>query len=121
MVIPRKGMESGNLMGWKGRIKPHREHVGAAAVILFFNVILFGPLLSGKTFSQVGAQMYSQYPWAGITPADPRIIRGYPQTDQADAYYPTSVFATNAIRGGQFPMWLPYNFGGFPALALGLS
>src|ERR1051326_2049378 len=70
---------------------------------------------------QVGAQMYSQYPWTGITPANPEIIRGYPQTDQADAYYPPSLFASNAIRSGRFPMWLPYNFGGLPAVALGLS
>ena len=103
--------------GWK-----NREHAGAAAAIFLFTVVLFAPLLTGKSFSMVAAHMYAQYPWTGITPTNPEITGlGYPQTDHAETFYPNSVFATNAIRNGQLPMWFPYSFGGVPLLELGLN
>jgi Bacterial membrane protein YfhO len=100
----------------------YREHAGAVGAILIFTVVLFAPLLTGRTFSMVGAHMYAQYPWAGVTPKNLEITgQGYPQTDHAETFYPNTVFATNAIRSGQLPMWFPYSFGGVPLLELGLS
>ena len=65
----------------------------------------------------VGAHMFAQYPWIGVIKRSPEVRGvGYPQTDHADYYYPNSVFATNAVRSGQFPMWLPYNFSGVPQM-----
>lgn len=100
----------------------YREHAGAVGAILIFTAVLFAPLLTGRTFSMVGAHMYAQYPWTGVVPKNPEITGlGYPQTDHAETFYPNTVFATNAIRSGQLPMWLPYSFGGVPLLELGLS
>lgn len=100
----------------------HREHAGAVGAILILTAVLFAPLLTGRTFSMVGAHMYAQYPWVGVAPKNSEITGlGYPQTDHAETFYPNTVFATNAIRSGQLPMWLPYSFGGVPLLELGLS
>lgn len=99
-----------------------REHAGATAVIAAVTVILFAPVFQGRTFSMVGAHMYSQYPWAAIIRNDPSVEgRGYPQSDHAETFYPLSVFGTNALRSGQFPMWLPYSFGGIPIMELGMT
>lgn len=100
----------------------HREHAVAVAAIFVLTAILFAPLLSGKTFSMVGAHMYGQYPWAGRIVDTPEIVgRGYPQTDHAETFYPNSVFASNAIRSGQLPLWFPYSFGGIPLAELSLG
>jgi hypothetical protein len=110
------------LIKLKDRIKPRKENVAASAVILAFTVFLFAPTLSGRTFSMVGAHMFGQYPWIARVKDDPSIVgRGYPQTDQAETFYPASVFATNALREGQFPMWLPYSFNGIPIMEVGIG
>src|SRR5437868_12917673 len=111
------------LRRWVGRTsKESRQHAAAAAAILVFTVIHFAPVLSGRSFSMVAAHMYAQYPWIADLKADPAVIgRGYPQTDHAETFYPDSVFATNALRSGQFPMWLPYSFGGIPILEVGIG
>jgi len=99
-----------------------REHVGAGVVIVAITAILFAPVFQGRTFSMVGAHMYAQYPWGAIIQNDPSVEgRGYPQTDQAETFYPLSVFGTNALLSGQIPMWLPYSFGGIPILELGMT
>jgi len=70
----------------------------------------------------VGAHMFAQYPWIGVIKNNPEIGgRGYPQTDHAEFFYPTSVFATNAVRSGQLPMWLPYSFNGVPEMEIGVA
>ena len=70
----------------------------------------------------VGAHMFAQYPWIGVIKNSPEIGgRGYPQTDHAEFFYPTSVFATNAVRSGQLPMWLPYTFNGVPEMEIGVA
>ena len=99
-----------------------RSHLGPALVILFFNALLFLPLFKGETYSIVGAHMYTQYPWAGTSPRDSRVIGiMHTQSDHAETFYPLSVFATNAVRSGELPMWLPYNFAGVPVMELGLT
>lgn len=110
------------MLGVRSIRQEHREHAGAIGALFVFTVVLFAPLLTGRTFSMVGAHMYAQYPWTGVAPKNPEITGlGYPQTDHAETFYPNTVFATNAIRSGQLPMWLPYSFGGVPLLELGLS
>jgi hypothetical protein len=70
----------------------------------------------------IAAHMFVQYPWEGIINDTPEVTgRGFPQTDHAEAFYPTSVFATNAIRSGQLPMWQPYSFNGVPAIDIGVG
>lgn len=99
-----------------------KEHIAATAAILAITLILFAPLLRGRTFSMVGAHMFAQYPWIGVIKNNPEIGgRGYPQTDHAEFFYPTSVFATNAVRSGQLPMWLPYTFNGVPEMEIGVA
>src|SRR6185295_4303215 len=102
--------------------REHLEHAVAVSAIFIFTAVLFAPLLSGKTFSMVGIHMYSQFPWTGATARNDEVTgQGYPQTDHAETFYPNTVFATNALRSGQLPMWFPYSFGGVPLLELGLN
>lgn len=104
---------------WLNQMKREtREHVAAVAVILAITVIFFWPLLRGRSFSMVGAHMFAQYPWGSVIQGDPREVRGvsFAQTDHADGLYPLSVFATNALRSGQLPMWLTYSFNGSPIM-----
>src|SRR5712692_3508686 len=118
----KKGLSS-HLLGWIKKSKREgREHAAATAAIFVFTIILFAPVLFGKTFSMVGAHMYGEYPWTAVVRPTPEIGGlGYPQTDQAETFYPNSVFATHAIRSGQLPIWFPYSFGGVPLLELGLT
>lgn len=99
-----------------------RQHAGPVLLITAFTLALFIPVLNGKTFSMVGAHMYAQYPWHATAPYNPRVRGlGYPQTDHAETFYPLSVFATDAVRSGEFPMWLPYSFAGVPVVELGTT
>ncbi|HEU4387545.1 MAG TPA: YfhO family protein [Blastocatellia bacterium] len=99
-----------------------RNHAGPVLLIILFTAVLFLPLFNGQTYSIVGAHMSAQYPWAGVTHPDPRVIgTRHTQSDHAETFYPLSVFATNALRNGELPMWLPYNFAGIPIMELGLS
>ena len=109
--------------GLVSRFTPEsREHLLAAAAILAFTLIFHAPLFKGRTFSMVGAHMFAEYPWTTIPKDDHEIVgRGYPQTDQAESFYPDTVFATNALRSDQFPMWLPYSFSGIPMIEVGIG
>lgn len=99
-----------------------KEHAAAVAAIFAITLLFFFPLLRGRTFSMVAAHMFAQYPWAGITKDSPEVVgRSFPQTDHAEGLYPNSVFATNAVRSGQFPMWLPYSFSGIPIIETGVG
>src|SRR5258705_2973643 len=105
-------------MRWIDHVsRESREHAVAMGAILAITVIFFLPVLRGRSFSMVGAHMYAQYPWTAVIKDNPEISgRGYPQTDHAETFYPASVFSTNALRSGQFPMWLPYSFSGIPIM-----
>src|SRR2546426_7374380 len=119
----RKNLTLSKPLRWLNqRTLKTKEHVAAAAFVLAFTIIFFAPLLRGRTFSQVGAHMYAQFPWAGIIKNDPEVGgQGFPQTDQPETFYPATVFATNALRSGQFPMWLPYSFSGIPITEVGIG
>lgn len=106
-------------MRWPKQIgREAKEHIAAVAVIVFITLIFFWPVLRGRTFSMVGAHMFAQYPWGAVIQGNPKEVRGvsFAQTDHADGLYPVSVFATNALRSGQLPMWLPYSFNGSPIM-----
>lgn len=105
-------------IGWIDRTSPGtRKHFVPVCAIIAITVLFFLPVLRGRSFSMVGAHMFAQYPWIGVIKNSPEVRGiGYPQTDHADYYYPNAVFATNAVRSGQFPMWLPYNFSGVPQM-----
>ena len=99
-----------------------REHMVAAGAIFGITILFFLPVVRGRTFSMVGAHMFAQYPWTVIINDTPEVRgRGYPHTDHAETFYPASVFATNAVRSGQFPMWLPYSFSGIPLMEAGVG
>lgn len=107
-------------MNWNHQTMRKTRELPAIAAIVVITVIFFWPLFQGRTFSMVGAHMLAQYPWATVVSASPEIVgRGFPQTDHADGLYPSSVFATNALRSGQLPMWLPYSFSGVPIMETG--
>ncbi len=110
-------------MRWSDYNRPDtREHALAVGAILAVTVLFFLPTLHGRSYSMVGAHMFAQYPWTGVIKESPEIGgRGFPQTDHAEVFYPTSVFATNAVQSGQFPMWLPYSFGGVPIMEVGIG
>lgn len=91
--------------------------LSAVTLIIVVTAVVFAPLLFNYTFSMVGAHMYSLYPWAAnLQYASGVVGVGYTQTDHAEWVYPSSVFVTEAVRNGELPLWLPYNFGGIPAL-----
>lgn len=99
-----------------------RSHAASIAVILALTIVFFAPVVFGHTFSMVGSHMFAQYPWIGLIKNDPEVRgRGFPHTDHAEAFYPTTMFATNAERSGQLPMWLPYSFSGIPVMEVGVS
>jgi len=114
----------GFFLRWINRTRQEtKEHVAAVAVILAITVIFFWPLLRGRSFSMVGAHMFAQYPWGAVIRGDPNEVKGvsFAQTDHPDGLYPGSVFATNAVRSGQLPMWLPYSFSGIPIMETGVG
>jgi len=119
----KKSFTRANPILWfKQTSREAKEHAAASALILFVTLILFSPLFSNQSFSMVGAHMYAQYPWAGLLVPSPEIIgAGFPQTDHAETFYANSVFASDAIRSGQLPLWFPYSFAGVPLAELSLS
>jgi hypothetical protein len=85
-------------------------------VALVFALAAMFPIFRGQAYSMTGALMSAVYPWAGTTPAAPVTILGYgfPQTDQAEQFYPAIVNITRAIRSGELPLWDPFTFAGTP-------
>lgn len=99
-----------------------RRHALPVAFICAVTVLFFTPRFFSKTYSAVGQHMFATYPWVGVSAPDAGVPnRGYAQTDHAETYYPLSVFATEAWRSGELPMWLPYSFGGIPIMELGMT
>jgi len=97
---------------------------------------LFLPLGCGNVYSMNGPFMYHVYPWAafvgpvvnkpGIFPAfaeeQPR-VRGINlhQHDYSQAFYPSIVGNTNALRHWQLPIWRPDTMAGVPGLNGGIT
>ena len=94
----------------------HRADLLAALLLLLATLVFFAPLLRGQTFSAVSLTQALVEPW--YEPSAPR-PQQFPQTDQADTFYPWIVFAGNELRAGELPLWDPYTFGGHPFFANG--
>ncbi len=93
-----------------------REYLVAGAIFLALTIVFFNPVFRGFTFSDVGAHQNSIYPWK----AHPTFLPDrFPQSDQADTYYPWQVFINRSLRAGSIPLWNPYSFGGQPFFANG--
>lgn len=97
-------------------LRAHRADLLAALLLLFATLIFFAPLLRGRTFSAVSLTQAIVEPW--YEPGVPQ-PQQFPQTDQADTFYPWIVFAGTALRAGELPLWDPYTFGGHPFFANG--
>ncbi|MGH9800559.1 MAG: hypothetical protein ACRD82_09365, partial [Blastocatellia bacterium] len=102
--------------------KSLRAELFPLVIVCLLTVLFFTPRFFGKSFSAVGQHMFYSYPWASVTIPNYGVsMRGHAQTDQAETYYPLSVFATDAWRSGEIPMWMPYGFGGFPIMEFGMT
>ncbi len=109
----RPARASGRPLAW---LRAHRADLLATTLLLFATLVFFAPLLRGQTFSAVSLTQALVEPW--YEPGAPQ-PQQFPQTDQADTFYPWIVFAGAALRAGELPLWDPYTFGGHPFFANG--
>ena len=95
-----------------------KEHVAAVAVIVAITLIFFSPVLRGRSFSTVGAHHVCSISTGRRHSG--RSARGEWSWVCANRPCGWTVsrfsFATNALRSGQLPMWLPYSFNGSPIM-----
>jgi hypothetical protein len=91
----------------------------AAALAAVLTLGFFNPIFrADATFADVAAHQTAIFPWAAQPTGFTDI---YPQSDQADTYYPWQVFLNRSLRDGELPLWNPYSFGGAPFLTNGQS
>lgn len=88
----------------------------ALLFLLCTTLLFFAPILRGQAFSAVSRTQAILEPWHEEGQPLPH---QYPQSDQADTFYPWMVFAGRALRSGELPLWDPYSFGGHPFFANG--
>jgi hypothetical protein len=94
-----------------------REYLVAAAVIGALTLGFFNPIFRvHATFSDVAGHQTAIWPWA----SQPNGFGDtYPQSDQADDFYPWEVFEQHTLRAGVFPLWNRFVYGGTPFLTNG--
>lgn len=80
--------------------------------LAFFKPTVF----DDSTFSTVGAVQRVYLPWQ-VTNENGRPF--FPQSDQAQSFYPRQVFVDRAVERGELPAWDPYTFAGHPYLSNG--
>lgn len=97
-------------------LRARRLDLLAALFLLLATLAFFAPLLRGQTFSAVLLTQAIVEPWYESGQPTPR---QFPQSDQADTFYPWIVFTGDALRAGELPLWDPYTFGGHPFFANG--
>jgi hypothetical protein len=94
------------------RVTPAREHFAATLIFAVLTVGFFNPIFrADATFSDVAGHQTAIYPWAAYPNG---FSDAYPQSDQADSFYPWQVFINKSIRDGVIPLWDPYTYGGSP-------
>jgi hypothetical protein len=93
------------------------EVVAGALFVGLLTLIFFGSMLTGKTLSNVPSAQQLNAPWRSVS----KPLFPFPQSDQANLYYPHTVLETNAWNSGTMPFWNPYSLGGVPLLANGQS
>jgi len=90
---------------------PWRD-LAALAALLLLALIFLGPgLLPGRVLMPMDALSLFR-PWRGM--ALPSELHNPLPTDVVDYIYPTRHLAATALRAGEFPLWNPYLFGGYP-------
>lgn len=86
---------------------------------LFLTLILFRPLFSGLVPLPTDALAGVYYPWAakfwGYIAGIP--YKNMALTDVFSQLYPWRAYAMDLIRSGQWPLWNPLSFSGYPLLA----
>jgi len=88
-------------------------------LLLLFNLVLFGPMLSGLVPLPTDALAGAYQPWAGQFWG---FVAGIPYknislTDVFSQLYPWRELAMDLIRGGAWPLWNQFSFSGYPLLA----
>jgi Bacterial membrane protein YfhO len=94
-----------------------REYLVAAAVIGALTLGFFNPIFRvHATFSDVAGHQTVIWPWA----SQPNGFGDtFPQSDEADDFYPWEVFEQHTLRAGIFPLWNRFVYGGTPFLTNG--
>lgn len=91
----------------------------APAFILILTAVLFLPVFRGLLPLPLDAMVGSYFPWldhkfgysVGVPVKNPAISDVYSQQ------FPWQSLAADLIRQGQWPLWNPYSFSGYPLLA----
>ena len=90
-----------------------RRDIGSIAVLLLFACLLCLPIFTGRVpLPSETLALWS--PWSQL-PHEP--ITNPNLADATLLYLPSIVFARDSVRDGEWPMWDPYSFGGFPYTA----
>jgi hypothetical protein len=78
---------------WQRRWRARRADVGALSIICLFFMSFFGPTLAGGRFLIAADAFYQSYPLRTV--------------------------AWGMLRGGEWPLWTPLIFAGYPLLSMG--
>lgn len=101
------------------------EKAGAILVIIGFILLIcnmfYNLPVRGLGYSGPGGIMAAVYPWRSFMSSIKDLYgASFYQTDVGETYFPQLVSLTKILRSGQFPLWNPYNFSGFPNFEIGM-
>lgn len=88
-----------------------RDLAALAMLLLLVLAFLWPGLLPGRVLMPMDALSLFR-PWRGMVLSSP--LHNPLPTDVVDYVYPTRHFAAGSLRQGEFPLWNPYLFGGYP-------
>lgn len=95
------------------RLRGLKRDAAAFAVILGFAIALCSPVLAGRV--PIAADTLNLWaPWSQL-PHEP--VKNPILADSSLLYLPWMVFARDALADGEWPLWDPYAFAGFPYAA----
>jgi hypothetical protein len=95
------------------RLRDLRRDAAAFAVILAFALALCSPVLAGRV--PIASDTLNLWaPWSQL-PHEP--VKNPILADSSLLYLPWMVFARDALADGEWPLWDPYAFAGFPYAA----
>ena len=91
----------------------NRVDAAALLALLVFALVICWPVLLGRV--PIASNTLSLWaPWSQL-PHEP--VRNTTLADSAHLYLSWEVFAREAVHDGEWPMWDPYSFSGFPFAA----
>ncbi|HYO51060.1 MAG TPA: YfhO family protein [Chloroflexia bacterium] len=95
------------------RLRDLKRDAAAFAVILAFALAVCSPVLAGRV--PIAADTLNLWaPWSQL-PHEP--VKNPILADSSLLYLPWMVFARDALADGEWPLWDPYAFAGFPYAA----